>query len=98
MAKARWYLSTNIQETFGYCTQEAIYFNCNIVASPRACNPEMVPEKCIYYSVNEIDKKFDTEDLTVPFEWTKRWHGNAQLMIDICKENLDSAPENYFNV
>jgi glycosyltransferase involved in cell wall biosynthesis len=98
MAKARWYLSTNIQETFGYCTQEAIYFNCNIVASPRACNPEMVPEKCIYYSVNEIDKKFDMEDLTIPIEWTKRWHGNAQLMVDICKENLESVPENYFNV
>jgi glycosyltransferase involved in cell wall biosynthesis len=85
MAKARWYLSTNIQETFGYCTQEAIFFGCNIVASTRACNPEMVPNKCIYTSVSEIDSKFDNEDLTVPFEWTEKWHNNAQTMIDIIK-------------
>jgi len=98
MAKARWYLSTNIQETFGYCTQEAIFFGCNIVASPRACNPEMVPNKCIYTSVSEIDSKFDNEDLTVPFEWTSRWHDNAHLMIKICKEELDSVPENHFSI
>ena len=31
MAKARWYLSTCYQETFGYTIQEAIFFNCNIM-------------------------------------------------------------------
>ena len=98
MAKARWYLSTCYQETFGYTIQEAIFFKCNILVPNRACCPEMVPLKCIYHNVNEIDTKFNTEDLTVPFEWTSRWHNNAQLMIDIIKGKIDSIPENYFKV
>ena len=83
MAKARWYLSTAYQETFGYTIQEAIFFNCNILVPDRACCPEMVPEKNVYTDIKEIDKKFDTEDLSVPFEYTAKWHGNAQVMIDI---------------
>ena len=83
MAKARWYLSTAYQETFGYTIQEAIFFGCNILVPFRACCPEMVPLNCVYHSVDHIDAKFDNEDLVVPFEWTAMWHDNAQKMIDI---------------
>lgn len=98
MAKARWYLSTGYQETFGFCTQEAIFFGCNILVPDQACYSEMVPAVNIYTDINEIDAKFDNEDLTIPFEWTWRWHDNAKLMLDICRGEFNSVPENYFIV
>jgi glycosyltransferase involved in cell wall biosynthesis len=85
MAKARWYLSTCYQETFGYTIQEAIFFNCNILVPNRACCPEMVPSVNVYDKVEDIDFLFDSVDLTVPFEWTAKWDNNAQTMIDIIK-------------
>jgi len=87
MAKARWYLSTAYQETFGYTIQEAIYFNCNILVPDRACCPEMVPAKNVYRSIDEVDHLFDTKDLTVPIQYTRRWDNNAQAMIDIIKSD-----------
>jgi glycosyltransferase involved in cell wall biosynthesis len=98
MAKARWYLSTGFQETFGFTLQEAILFNCNILVPDRACYAEMVPDICIYNDISEIDEKFDNQDLTVPYDWTWRWNGNAKLMLDICRGELNSVPENYFIV
>lgn len=86
MAKARWYLSTAYQETFGYTIQEAIFFGCNILVPNRACCPQMVPDYCVYRNVSEIDEKFNNEDLVVPFEWTAMWHDNAQEMINIINE------------
>lgn len=85
MAKARWYLSNAYQETFGYTIQEAIFFDCNILVPDRACCPEMVPSRNVYHSVSEIDSKFNSEDLTVPYRWTSRWDNNAQNMIEIIK-------------
>ena len=85
MAKARWYLSTAYQETFGYTIQEAIFFDCNILVPNRACCPEMVPQQNVYYSVLEIDSKFDSKDLTVPYGWTSKWHNNADTIINIIK-------------
>ena len=85
MAKAKWYLSTAYQETFGYTIQEAIFFGCNILVPDRACSPEMVPKKCVYTDVSDIDTLFDTQDLTVDVAYTERWHDNAQWMINIIK-------------
>jgi glycosyltransferase involved in cell wall biosynthesis len=87
MAKAKWYLSTCYQETFGYTIQEAIYFGCNILVPNRACCPEMVPVRCVYNHVDSIDKKFDKEDLSVDLMWTEKWHDNAKTMIEIIKAN-----------
>jgi glycosyltransferase involved in cell wall biosynthesis len=86
MAKARWYLSTAYQETFGYTIQEAIYFGCEVLVPNRACCPEMVPPKHVYKSVSEIETKFNEGGLVVPITWTRKWHDNAQTMIDIIKE------------
>ena len=88
MAKAKWYLSTAYQETFGYTIQEAIYFGCNILVPNRACCPEMVPEKNVYTDVNQIDTLFSTQDLTVSLEYTVKWHNNAKMMVDIIKGNI----------
>jgi glycosyltransferase involved in cell wall biosynthesis len=85
MAKARWYLSNAYQETFGYTIQEAIFFNCEILVPNRACCPEMVPPANVYHDVNDIETKFNTEKLNVPFVWTERWDNNAKLMIDYIK-------------
>ena len=85
MAKARWYLSTAYQETFGYTIQEAIYFGCNIMVPNRACCPEMVPSINVYNSIDEVDYFFDNCDLTVPEICCHQWHNNAQHMIDIIK-------------
>jgi len=85
MAKARWYLSTAYQETFGYTIQEAIFFNCNILVPNRACCPEMVPECNVYSEIDQVDYLFDNCDLTVPFDYTAKWHDNAQYIIDLIK-------------
>ena len=90
MAKARWYLSTAYQETFGYTIQEAIFFGCNILVPNRACSPEMVPDKCVYELWEEIETKFNNEDLVVPFEYTEKWNNNAQTMIDIINSECKS--------
>jgi glycosyltransferase involved in cell wall biosynthesis len=82
MAKAKWYLSTAYQETFGFTIQEAIFFGCNILVPNRACCPEMVPEKCVYEGVSQIDGMFK-QDLTVDLGWTEKWNSNAKYMIDI---------------
>jgi glycosyltransferase involved in cell wall biosynthesis len=85
MAKARWYLSTAYQETFGYTIQEAIVFGCNILVPNRACCTEMVPGKCVYYSLSDVDKMFSEQDLTVPMAYTLRWHDNIQAMLNIIR-------------
>ena len=90
MSKARWYLSTAYQETFGYTIQEAIFFGCDILVPNRACCPEMVPERNVYHSVSDIESKFNNEDLTISFEWTVKWDNNAQAMIDIIKSEWKS--------
>jgi len=90
MAKARWYLSTAYQETFGYTIQEAIFFGCNILVPNRACCPEMVPAENVYENIDNVDRLFDSYDLTVPFEWTAKWNDNAQTIIDIIKSEWKS--------
>jgi glycosyltransferase involved in cell wall biosynthesis len=90
MAKARWYLSTAYQETFGYTISEAIYYNCNILVPDRACCPEMVPAENVYKNIDNVDRLFDSYDLTVPFEWTAKWNNNAQTMINLIKSEWKS--------
>lgn len=98
MAKARWYLSTAYQETYGYTVQEAIYFKCNVLVPNRACNPEMVPGRNVYYHNSHIDHDFSTKDLTIPFIWTSRWNKNAELMLALTRESILEVPATYFNV
>ena len=86
MSRARWYLSTAYQETFGYTVQEAIWYGCEILAPDRACYPEMLPERNLYKNINEIDKKFREDDLKVPLRYTLKWNNNIKKMLEIIKE------------
>jgi len=90
MAKARWYLSTAYQETFGYTIQEAIFFNCNILVPNRACCPEMVPAANVYEHIEDVDRLFNNYDLTVSFDYTSKWDNNAQSMVDLINSECKS--------
>lgn len=98
MAKAKWYLSTAFQETYGYTIQEAIYFGCNILVSNRACNTEMVPTRNVYYHTSHIDHAYNTNDLQVPYIWTSRWNNNVKLIMQLMLEEIDEVPSTYFQI
>lgn len=49
LAKAKWFLSTAKQETFGYALHEAADSSCIIAASDKACNSEFVPQENLFH-------------------------------------------------
>jgi len=78
LSKAKYYLTTAQQETFGYTLQEAIFFGAEIAAPARACYPEMLPVENIYTSIEDIDSTY----AKVPKSYTEMWDGNASNIID----------------
>lgn len=82
MARARWYLSTAYQETFGYTLQEAIFYGCEIAIPHRACYPEMVPFENLYKDLKDIDSTYKKVDLS----FTNKWSGNTQLILNYINE------------
>lgn len=58
MSRAKYFLSTAYQETFGYTIQEALLYNCVIAAPNRACYPEVVESFALYDNIQEIEKIF----------------------------------------
>ncbi len=48
LSKAKYYLSTAYQETFGYTLREALLYNCRVVVPNDLCYPEQVPSYCLY--------------------------------------------------
>lgn len=87
LKRARWYVSFAYQETFWYTLQEAIYYRCNILVPNRVCYPEMVPEKNLYNSTEELLEKLKCDDMTVPLEWTERHDKNYERMIDFIRND-----------
>lgn len=85
LKKAKWYISFAYQETFWYTLQEAIYYRCNILVPNRVCYPEMVPDKNIYNSVDELIDKLET-DTTVPLKYTEIWNKNYVRMVNFILE------------
>jgi glycosyltransferase involved in cell wall biosynthesis len=75
LARAKYYLSTAYQETFGYTLQEAIHFGCKIAVPDRACYKEMVPLSAVYKSVETIDF------VDVDESYTEQWNKNAHDVI-----------------
>ena len=59
MSKAKYYLSTAYQETFGYTLREALMYNCIIAAPNRVCYPDMLPENVLYNNLEEIKTIFE---------------------------------------
>lgn len=79
-AKAKWYLNTSLQETFGYTIQEAIVFECNIIAHDFAAITEMVPSKNLYKTKEDI-KAMLTKKLIVPKFWTEKHDSNLSRIL-----------------
>jgi len=63
MSKAKYYLSTAYQETFGYTLREAMMYDCRIAVPDRACYKEMVPFTNRYTEISEIPTIFNLEPL-----------------------------------
>jgi glycosyltransferase involved in cell wall biosynthesis len=84
LAKAKYYLSTAYQETFGYTLQEAIWFQCKVAVPNRACYPEMVPKNCLYDNFDDIEYHH------VPLEYTERWDGNVEKVLEIIENENNS--------
>lgn len=83
MSRAKYYLSTAYQETFGYTLQEAIHFKCRIAVPRRACYPEMVPNYCLYTDLYQIENCWRYEPLSE--RWTEIWNHNIEEVIRIIK-------------
>lgn len=88
--KAKYYLSTAYQETFGYTLQEAIYFQCQIIVPDYACYPEFARKECrlshrsmlVSGLVSEV-YKFKHKSLVMGHE--ELFPDNAGRIYEICK-------------
>jgi glycosyltransferase involved in cell wall biosynthesis len=80
MIRAKYYLSTSYQETFGYTLQEAMLFGCIIAVPNRACYPEMVPSSHLYDSISQIESRFNETRPIVHGAF--RHHDNAKTIVD----------------
>lgn len=88
LTRAKWYLSTAIQETFGYTIQEAVFYGCNIVA-PNNVNaiPEMLPVKNLYSNLDMAIEMLNSDlDYTVDMSWTYRFDKNFLKMKTIMEK------------
>jgi len=84
MSRARWYLSTAHQETFGYTLQEAIAFGCIVAVPNRACYSEMIGEEYIFDNLGDVDRIF--ESCSPPDKsYTSKWNDSAKHMIQIMR-------------
>ncbi|MDP6698769.1 MAG: glycosyltransferase [Candidatus Latescibacteria bacterium] len=92
--RARWYLSTARQETFGYTLQEAIVYGCQVLVPNVACYPEMVPKINVYNlfpdaltQALEINGLYEVHDdaLVVPLGYTEKWHNNTAVVLEKVK-------------
>jgi glycosyltransferase involved in cell wall biosynthesis len=79
LSQSKYYLSTALQETFGYTLQEAIHYGCEIAVPNRACYKEMVPAECLYDSIdNVVFYKVDKR-------WTEKHNHNVERILEIIK-------------
>lgn len=59
MSRAKYYLSTAYQETFGYTLREALMYGCIIAVPNRVCYPEMIPESNLFNDNKEVERIFN---------------------------------------
>jgi len=63
MSKAKYYLSTAYQETFGYTLREALMYDCVIAAPNRLCYTEMLDKENLYDAIEEVPLIFEKENI-----------------------------------
>ena len=79
MSRAKYYLSTAYQETFGYTLREAILYRCIIAAPNRLCYPEMLPKENLYNNLTDIKSIFTNN---TPIE--------DKLILDMYNNNIET--------
>ncbi len=84
LSKAKYYLSTAYQETFGYTLREAMLYDCRIVVPNELCYPEMLPQECLY-NRKDLDtiKKYLTTEFKMPRGYTNLYDKSFNNMIDL---------------
>src|SRR5512141_910596 len=79
--RARWFLSTAYQETFGYTLQEAILYGCGVLVPDRACYPEMTSVKALYWQGELVERLKARDFVHLEQDWTTRWHNNWRAVL-----------------
>jgi len=86
MSKAKYYLSTAHQETFGYTLREALLYNCIVAAPNRACYKEMLNPLSLYNNINEIEKIYNTTDILTNKEYRNMYSNNIEKIISYARQ------------
>ena len=82
LSKAKYYLSTAYQETFGYTLREALMYDCRIVAPNDLCYTEMLPKECLYDRGDiQTISKYLNDDLVISSKWNKLYDNSFYDMI-----------------
>ena len=82
MSKAKYFLSTAYQETFGYTIQEALLYNCVIAAPNRACYPEVVEPFALYNDIKEIGHIYKESKVHEGSHYKTKFTNNIELMLE----------------
>ena len=90
-AKAKGYLSTALQETFGYTLQEAIYFDCQVIVPNYACYSEFADRNSILdfnqmIKPNLITDMYNGKNLRE----STQFKDNAKSIYILCKNLLQN--------
>lgn len=86
-ARARGYLSTAKQETFGYTLQEAIYFGCQVIVPDYACYGEYAHHSSIFTFDQMRQKGFLTECYNrLDLKQSSQFQDNAKYIIEQLKK------------
>jgi len=86
LSKAKYYLSTAYQETFGYTLREALLYNCRVVAHYDLCYPELLPSECLFKrgDINTV-KKYLTDDYIISSTYKNKYNSSFKNMINLLK-------------
>jgi glycosyltransferase involved in cell wall biosynthesis len=88
MSKAKYYLSTAYQETFGYTIQEALLYNCVIAAPSRVCYPEVVEAFALYNSIEDVGRIFSENKTHENSFYKNKFTNNFNYLLELllCKD------------
>lgn len=83
LSKAKYYLSTAYQETFGYTLREALLYNCRVVVPNDLCYPEQLPKECLFKRSNQKNViSMLSDSFEMPSYYTIMFDNNALLMLN----------------
>ena len=80
LSKAKYYLSTAYQETFGYTLREALMYDCIIAVPNRVCYPEMIPRTNLFDENKDVRRIFDA-GLIMNSQIVEKYNRNVEKII-----------------